>query len=77
MINAALALQYLSIQRNAVSGAHHDAVSDDNLLYWKHNRFTIAAHNGLIRTQLHQCADGIARAVHGVSLQHVGDGKKK
>ena len=77
LVDRRLAGQHHAVHGNPLARADQDAVADAQLLH-RHLLLVVAVEQGRPPgREVHQAADGVAGAVHGVAFQRVAQGKEK
>ncbi|MCY1414360.1 hypothetical protein D9M71_298080 [compost metagenome] len=76
LVDAGAALQHLAVQGDALAGTHPHTGAEGDGLGRQLLPDAIGQHRGLLRRQLQQAADGMARAFQGLRLDQLGDGEQ-
>ena len=77
LIDRACAVNDGSVQGDLLAGSHDEDVADATALDGEDDLLSSPEDRRASRPQLHEGADGIPGATHGVVLENVGQGKEK
>jgi len=76
-VDAAGAFGNFSVHRDVFAGTHDDDVADVKGFHTHEFGAPVALEQGFVRPEFQQRVDRLLRALHGIGLEHVGEGKEK